>query len=252
MTGNVLVVGNWKMNGTSGEAVALASGVRNALDGVDLWGVTVAVAPPFTALSFVRDALVASPIALAAQNLFWEDAGAFTGEISPPMLVDLGVRYVIVGHSERRQHFGETDDDVRRKTAAALAHGLVPIVAVGETREERDAGRTDERVVAQTRAALDGVPRERLDEIAIAYEPIWAIGSGTNCELDETARVMRAIRASIPGLDAVPLLYGGSVTPKNFEAYARLDECSGGLVGGASLDAQSFAAIARIAAGARG
>lgn len=243
---NAVVVGNWKMNETASQADALARTVVTFV-GNDAASVHVALAPPFTALPAVREALRGSRIALGAQNFYWEERGAFTGEISAPMLVDLGVRYVIVGHSERRRYFHESDEDVRRKTAAALAHGLRPIVAVGETQSERDAGRADERVVTQTRAALDGLEPAALEHLAIAYEPVWAIGTGRSCEPAEAQRVMALIRASVRGLEATPLLYGGSVTPQNFAEYVALPDCNGGLVGGASLDPRAFAALVRIA-----
>lgn len=244
---NALVVGNWKMHETAEEATLLARAIRDALTPADMRKVDVAVAPPFTALSAVHDVLADSAIALAAQNLFWEDAGAYTGEISAPMLVDLGVRYVIVGHSERRRYFRESDDDVRRKAAAAIAHGLRPIVAVGETNEEREAGVTDARVVAQTRVALDGLSPQQLTQIAIAYEPVWAIGTGRSCEPSEADRVMHLIRSSVAGLESVPLLYGGSVSTANFSSYLQQPNCNGGLIGGASLDAASFVSLVRTA-----
>ncbi len=249
-----LVVGNWKMNETATQAARLAREIVDVLSMPPYRAkrsVDVVLAPPFTSLAPVRDAIAEHDVALGAQNVYWADSGAFTGEISPPMLLDLGVRYVIVGHSERRRYFGETDEDVRKKTQAALAHGLRPIVAVGETGDERDSGKTDERVTVQTRAALEGVTRERLSEIVIAYEPVWAIGTGRNCDPTEAARVIDVIRASVAGLDDVPVLYGGSVSPANFAQYMAMPRCCGGLVGGASLDAQSFALLVRIAGEAR-
>ncbi|MGH7738311.1 MAG: triose-phosphate isomerase [Candidatus Tyrphobacter sp.] len=244
---SALVVGNWKMNETAREATALARGICERLGASPPSHVRVVMAPPFTALAAVGEAIAGTPIALGAQDLFWKDAGAFTGAISAPMLVDLGVRYVIVGHSERRRYFGESDDDVRRKTRAALAHGLQPVVAVGETSEERDAGITDERVRTQVRAAIDAIAPGDLRRIAIAYEPVWAIGTGRSCEPAEADRVMRLIRVCAGGLEDLPVLYGGSVTPANFPSYLAFDGCSGGLIGGASLDAQAFASIVRAA-----
>jgi triosephosphate isomerase len=242
-----VVVGNWKMNETATQADALARTLVTFL-GNDPKRVRVVIAPPFTALTAVRDALRGSDVELGAQNLYWEDRGAFTGEVSAPMLVDLGVHYAIVGHSERRRYFGETDDDVRRKMAAALAHGLSPIVAVGETQEERDSGLTDERVRTQTNAAIASLDAAALERIAIAYEPVWAIGTGQSCEPHEAERVMQLIRSCLPGGVDVPLLYGGSVNPANFANYVALEHCNGGLVGGASLDPRAFAALVRIAA----
>ncbi len=239
-----LVVGNWKMHETSAQAKALASSIVASMRECRMEpSVEVAIAPPFTALSSVAPLLAGSPIALCAQTMHWAHEGAFTGEISAPMLLDLGVRCVILGHSERRRLFGENDAAVNRKMHAALAHGLMPILAVGETKEERDAGITDERVVAQTQAALEGIAPERLPEIAIAYEPVWAIGTGRNCEPDEADRVMALICSARAGLDRTPLLYGGSVTPANFRGYLARKNCQGGLIGGASLDAAAFVAL---------
>jgi triosephosphate isomerase len=241
-----LVVGNWKMHETQEGAAALARGIAKNLRDVDA-SVEVVLAPPFTALPVVAGILDGTKLALGAQNLHWAERGAYTGEISAPMLADLGVRYVIVGHSERRRYFHETDSDVNKKTKAALAHGLIPIVAVGETEEDRDAGITDARVTSQVRAGLDGIDQAQLPGIVIAYEPVWAIGTGKNCDLAEAVRVMSLIRACFSGLQDVPILYGGSVTPENFAEYLSGAECSGGLVGGASLRAESFVDLVRIA-----
>jgi triosephosphate isomerase len=175
--------------------------------------------------------------------MHWELKGAYTGEISAPMLLEFGVSHVILGHSERRASRAENDRTVNLTVRTALAHGLTPIVAVGETLEERDAGRTNERVVAQTRAAFAGVPSGDLRRAIVAYEPIWAIGTGRNCPPDEADRVMAAIRASLDGLGTVPILYGGSVTPANVAEYAARANINGGLVGGASLDPAGFAAL---------
>lgn len=239
------------MHETARDGGRLAHDIRALLDAAWLRNVTVVVAPPFTALGAVGNALAGSGVALGAQNMHWEDAGAFTGEIAPPMLVELGVHYVILGHSERRRYFGESDDDVRRKVHAALEHGLRPIIAVGETEAQRDAGETDACVTRQTRAALDGVERDRRESVAIAYEPVWAIGTGRNCELQEADRVMSLIKGSTSGLEDVPVLYGGSANPSNFAAYLALQSCRGGLIGGASLDAQAFATMVRLGAEAR-
>jgi triosephosphate isomerase len=174
--------------------------------------------------------------------------GAFTGEISAPMLREFGVAYVILGHSERRARCNETDRTVNLKVHTALEQSLVPIVAVGETLEERKAGKTDERVVAQTRAAFDGVSRSVLAGVVSAYEPIWAIGTGENCDPDEADRVMALIRSCVGGLDATPILYGGSMNAENVAAYVARPNVNGGLVGGASLDANGFAALIASAA----
>jgi triosephosphate isomerase len=210
----------------------------------------VVLCPPFTALPAAAAALHRSPeragdVALGAQNMYWEAEGAFTGEISARMLTDLGVKYVIVGHSERRQSFGETDTDARRKTAAALGAGITPIVAVGESLAVRDAGRAHEHVVAQTRAALEGLEADAVRRLVLAYEPIWAIGTGKNCAPKDAADVMAAMRACLESLADVPILYGGSVKADNIAAYMRQPDIDGALVGGASLDPSAFASIAR-------
>lgn len=242
-----LVVGNWKMHETQSTAASLASNIAHGLSGFDSSDVGVVLAPPFTALASVAKVIAGTQVDLGAQNLHWADRGAYTGEISPVMLADFGVRYVIIGHSERRRYFHETDADVNEKTKAALAHGLTPIVAVGETEKDRDAGLTDERVTLQIRAGLAGISEEHLQNIVIAYEPVWAIGTGKNCDREEAERVMALIRNSMPALRNVPILYGGSVTPVNFEGYLSGSQCAGGLVGGASLRAESFMELVEIA-----
>ncbi|MBC5829796.1 MAG: triose-phosphate isomerase [Candidatus Eremiobacteraeota bacterium] len=240
-----VIAGNWKMHKTVPEAVRfvreLLSHSRSFPADVD-----VIVAPPFTALEAVGRSLRGqNRIALAAQTMHWQDTGAYTGEISPAMLVDAGTRYVILGHSERREMFGETDGYVRLKTVAALAHGLGPIVAVGETLEEHKAGRTIDKVVGQTRSALQGLTPQEVGRCIVAYEPIWAIGSGMGDDPENANSVMRSIRGSVEGLENVPLLYGGSVRPDNMPALAAQSDINGALVGGASLSTDSFVAIIR-------
>lgn len=215
--------------------------------------VDVVICPPFTALHTVAASLDAAQgkdgrVKLGAQNMHWLPAGAFTGEISAAMLLEIGVRYVIVGHSERRQYFAETDETVRLKTAAALENGLTPIVAVGESLEVREAGRAREHVTAQTQAALQGLQAEDVAKIAVAYEPIWAIGTGRNCDPNDAGEIMQAIRGCVAGLEEVPILYGGSVKPENIASYTAQPEIDGGLVGGASLDPEAFASLATEAA----
>ncbi len=241
-----IVVGNWKMHETSAQASVLARGIAAALAD-EPRSATVVLAPPFTALEAVRKSIHGTHLVLGAQTMHWADEGAFTGEISPPMLLELGVRYVILGHSERRRYCGEVDAEINRKVRAALGHGLVPIVAVGESEQERDAGITDERVTAQIRAAFEGVAATDLRNAVVAYEPVWAIGTGRNCDPQEADRVMGTIRASIPGLESTPFLYGGSVSPANFASYLARANCQGGLVGGASLDSASFAQLVHLA-----
>lgn len=207
--------------------------------------VEIVLCPPFTALAAVSPKLDGSRVRLGAQDVHWEESGAFTGAISAPMLRECAVRYVIVGHSERREYFGDTDLTVRLKTAAALAGGLTPIVAVGETIDLRDAGKTLSHVTLQTRAALEGLSQADLARVVLAYEPIWAIGTGRSCDPAEANAVMGAMRACVPGLHDTPILYGGSVKPENIAAYTSQPEIDGGLVGGASLDAASFAALCK-------
>jgi triosephosphate isomerase len=175
--------------------------------------------------------------------MHWELQGAYTGEVSAPMLREFGVTHVILGHSERRAYFNESNRTVNLKVHTALAQSLTPIVAVGETLEERDAGLSAARVVSQTLAAFEGVTREDLRKSVIAYEPVWAIGTGKNCDPQEAERVMRTIRACLPGLEETPVLYGGSMNAENVAAYMQRPQIDGGLVGGASLDPGGFAAL---------
>lgn len=236
-----LIVGNWKMHKTVAETVAFIDDVRRRnlpLDDVD-----AVLCPPFTALAAARDALAGSPIGLGAQNLCWAPQGAFTGEISAPMLVELGVRWVVVGHSERRAMFGELDERVNEKVRAALAAGMTPIVAVGETAAEHAAGAARERVRAQISAAFAGIPRDDVARCVAAYEPIWAIGTGNADSPEEANAVMGEIRRAVDGLAGVRLLYGGSVKPDNVAAFVAEPNVDGALVGGASLDPASFAAL---------
>jgi triosephosphate isomerase len=205
--------------------------------------IEIVIAPPFTAIPAAAQRLNGTRVRLGAQTMHWELQGAFTGEVSAPMLREFGVTHVILGHSERRAYCDETDRTVNLKVRTALDQELVPIVAVGETLEERKAGRTDDRVVAQTRAAFEGVPDRALAQVVIAYEPIWAIGTGENCDPAEADRVMAAIRASLKGLDETPILYGGSMTAANVASYVARPNVNGGLVGGASLDPGGFAAL---------
>ncbi|HET7812882.1 MAG TPA: triose-phosphate isomerase [Candidatus Baltobacteraceae bacterium] len=236
--------GNWKMYKTASEARAffeaflpLAQGIPDAVD--------LIVCPPFTALQAARDILASQTrVKLGAQNMHWEPQGAFTGEISAGMLTDLGVTHVILGHSERRQYFGETDENVRRKTFAALEAGLTPIVAVGETLDIRDRGEHVAHTVSQTKAAFAGLEAQDVARCIVAYEPVWAIGTGKNCDANDANEMMRAIRGCVAGLQNVPILYGGSVKPDNIALYAAQSDIDGGLVGGASLDPAGFANLA--------
>ena len=242
-----LVAGNWKLHKTLTESVELAQAiVRDVASGSMT---EVVVAPVFTALAKVGDVLAGTMISLSSQDVCWETQGAFTGEVGPLQLVDVGCRYAIVGHSERRQWFGDTDEAVRRKTRAALEHGLRPIVCVGETLEERDAGQAERVVVRQLRAALRELDAEPAAEVVIAYEPVWAIGTGRNAQPQDAQEMHARIRATLAELFGQPLadrtrvLYGGSVKPDNAKALMAQPDLDGALVGGASLSADSFCAI---------
>jgi triosephosphate isomerase (TIM) len=237
-----IIAGNWKMHKTAAETAAFFDVFLSRAAALPA-AVEIIVAPPFTSIPSAALRLRGTPIALGAQTMHWELSGAFTGEVSAPMLREFGVTHVILGHSERREHSGETDRTVNLKVHTALEQGLTPIVCVGETLDERKAGRTDDRVVAQTRAALRDVSRSALQRLLVAYEPIWAIGTGENCDPAEADRVMATIRSCLGGLDATPILYGGSMTAENVASYVERANIGGGLVGGASLDPAGFAVL---------
>lgn len=215
--------------------------------------IEIGVAPPFTALQTVRDALGAdSPVRLGAQDLYWEDAGAYTGEVSASMLKDLGCQFVIVGHSERRRLFGELDEWTNKKVGAALRHQLQPILCVGETLDERDGGLTERVVVRQLCHGLSGLEKQQAGRIVLAYEPVWAIGTGRAATPDQATAVHRLIRQTVKEhwsadiADALVILYGGSVTPQNITSFLSSDDIDGALVGGACLDPVSFATLAKL------
>lgn len=241
-----LVAANWKMNKTVAEARQFARRFREVHPGGP---VTAAICPPFTALAAVAEELVGTGIALGAQDMHWEAAGAYTGEVSPGMLVELGVTYVIIGHSERRQWFGEDDAAVNRKLKAALNAGLYPILCVGEGIADRRGGRAMEVVAAQLRAGLQGLAPEAFSRTAVAYEPIWAIGTGEAARAEDAAAMAAAIRAVVTGLAgeeagaSLVIQYGGSVKAGNAREFFALEDVDGALVGGAGLDPDSFAAI---------
>ena len=247
-----LVAGNWKMNTTVQEAAALASAVRDALD--DVSDVDVVLCPPYVFLIQVESALSGSHIHVGAQNMHYEDKGAFTGEVSPMMLVGV-CGYVILGHSERRRDFAETDDLVNRKARKALEAGLRPIICVGEVLEERQQGREEAVVSASLTACLNGISSPRY--LAIAYEPVWAIGTGLSATSEQAQAMASLIRRMLTdqfgeqGAASVPVLYGGSVTPDNIGDLASQRDIDGALVGGASLNADQFADIVRITARVR-
>ena len=246
-----LIVGNWKMNGLRDAAVALAGGLA-ARAAASPPGCGIVVCPPATLLSAVGESLRGGDVALGAQDCHPAPSGAHTGDVGAPMLADAGCRFVIVGHSERRADHGETDALIRRKAEAARAHGLVPIVCVGETGEERDAGRTLEVVARQLAGSL---PADAAgDDAVVAYEPVWAIGTGRTPAPADVAAVHAAIRTALDerGASGVRLLYGGSVNDRNAAEILAVDEVNGALVGGASLDADRFWAICRSCPQGRG
>ncbi|HHL40515.1 MAG TPA: triose-phosphate isomerase [Deltaproteobacteria bacterium] len=244
-----LIAGNWKMHCTVSEGVELVMKLRELVKGVD--EVEVVIAPPFTALYHLNFLTADSPIRLAAQDLFWEESGPYTGEVSPAMVRDVGCDYVIVGHSERRALFGETDDTVNRKVHAALKAGLRPIVCVGETLDERKEGKTLARVRRQVERALSGVGPAVLKEVVIAYEPVWAIGTGltaTPGQAEEVHQSLRELLFELYDADKVKparIIYGGSVKAANIDSLMACPNIDGALVGGASLKADEFARIVR-------
>ncbi|MEM1093299.1 MAG: triose-phosphate isomerase [Bacteroidota bacterium] len=248
----MLVAGNWKMNTDLAEATALASALAQALPGEP--PVDVAVCPPAISLDAVFNALRGSGVRVGAQNMHAADSGAYTGEVSAAMLKSVGCHYVILGHSERRQYFGETDASVNAKTKQALANGLVPIVCVGEVLDERKAGREETVVETQVNGALDGVALTSADQLVIAYEPVWAIGTGEVATPDQAQAMHAFIRQLLAArygealAAGIHILYGGSMKPGNAADLCAQPDVDGGLVGGASLKADSFAAIISVAA----
>ncbi len=244
-----VIAGNWKMHGTTAEAVLLARELVERL--ASGFEPEVVVAPPFTSLLPVREALAGAPIALAAQNVHWEAQGAFTGEVSAAMLADVGCSHVILGHSERRALFGETDSAVNRKVIAVLAQGMTPIVCVGETLEQREAGATRDVVLSQIDGALTGLDADAVAQLLLAYEPVWAIGTGRTATPDQAQEVHAWIRARVAQLASedvaasIRILYGGSVKPSNAATLMAQPDIDGALVGGASLKADSFEGIVR-------
>jgi triosephosphate isomerase (TIM) len=239
-----IVAGNWKMHNSIAESVALAKTIKDGTSGFQ--GGVIVLAPPFTALLSVGETIKGSNIFLAAQNMHYEDKGAFTGEISPSMLKDIGCTYVIIGHSERRKYFHEQDNDVNLKVKKALSAGLAPIMCVGETDEEREKGVTKDVVGRQVKQGLAGV--EKIDDVVIAYEPVWAIGTGkvaTSAQAQEVHAFIRGILKDLYGKAAndTRILYGGSVTRDNIGDLIAMEDIDGALVGGASLKADGFLGI---------
>jgi triosephosphate isomerase len=248
-----IIAANWKMHKTHLESIQAVQKLSYLVDRKDADRVEIVICPPFTALRSVQTLIDSDrlPYGLGAQDVHHEDEGAFTGEVSPPMLAALDVSYVIVGHSERRQLFGEDDATVNRKIKAVFGHGMTPIVCVGETLEEREAGGTETKVAEQVRLAFDGVDAERAATAVIAYEPIWAIGTGRNAEPTDAGQVIEVIRGTLSerlGGDTgsrVRVQYGGSVKAGNIREFMAHPELDGALVGGASLDPEELALIIR-------
>jgi triosephosphate isomerase (TIM) len=253
----LLFAGNWKMNLTAPEALVLVAELRAGLDrdpGVLAGSREVMVAPAFPALAAAAQALAGSMIALGAQNMHFENRGAFTGEVSAPMLMACGVRYVIIGHSERRHIFGESNELINKKLKSALAHGLAPILCVGETQSEHDSGHALAVVLRQLQHGLEGTADSDLSSVTLAYEPVWAIGTGRNATPEQAEIVHGAIRAALKdrygaAAGELRILYGGSVTPENVDSLVAKPDIDGALVGGASLKADSFIRIVRAGGG---
>lgn len=240
-----IIAGNWKMHNTTAETVELVTALRFLVETAEA---ELVVCPPFTSITAAVDAAAGSNISVGAQNLFYEDKGAYTGEISGPMLKELGCTYVIVGHSERRQYFFETNAAVNKKVMAAFKHGLIPIACVGETLEEREAGKTLEVVRCQIEEGLQGLEAGQVEKLVVAYEPVWAIGTGRTATAADAQEVIAFIRRVLgdiygSGVHKMRIQYGGSVKPENIAELMEQPDIDGALVGGASLDPVSFAAI---------
>lgn len=244
-----IIAGNWKMNNTCADATALVEALKADL--ADCSNVDVVVCPPYTAIKTVSDLVADTQISVGAENMHWEKSGAFTGEISPLMLKELYVRYVILGHSERREYFGETDAIVNKKVFSCLESGMRPIVCVGEKLEDREAGNTEAVVEEQTRGSLAGLTAEQMKEVVIAYEPVWAIGTGKTATSEQAQEVHAFIRGIVADLtdeataNGVRIQYGGSMKPANAQELLAQPDIDGGLIGGAALDAASFVAIVK-------
>lgn len=242
-----IIAGNWKMNKTSREARDLAAKLVPLVSGVK--GREIVLAPPFTALAAVAEVIKGASISLSGQNIHWEEKGAFTGEISAEMLLDSGCKYVIIGHSERRQYFGETDEIVNKKARQALSRGLRPIVCVGETLADREAGKMNEVIERMIAGGLKGVTAPELKRLVIAYEPVWAIGTGKTATPEQANEAPGLIRKKIKEAygaevaDSLQIQYGGSVTPENISSLMAMPDIDGALVGGAALKPESFAGI---------
>ncbi len=242
-----IIAGNWKLNLNSKEAVELVTLLKREV--ADITDVDIVVCPIFTVLSDAHDVIGETNIGLGAQNVYWEDSGAFTGEISAPMIKDIGAQYVIIGHSERRQYFGETNETVNKRIRAALNHGLIPIVCVGEVLEERETGKTFDVIKSQVQESLAGFSSEEVEKMVVAYEPVWAIGTGKTATPDQAQEVHKFIRGLLAEMhseelaNAVRIQYGGSVKGENIAELIGQEDIDGALVGGASLKSESFVQI---------
>jgi triosephosphate isomerase len=242
-----IIAGNWKMNMTATQAREVASKLIPLIASVK--DRDIVLAPPFTALQTVSEAIKGTNIGLSTQNLHWEDKGAFTGEISAEMLLDLGCKYVIIGHSERRQYFGETDETVNKRVKQALKKGLLPIMCIGETLAEREAGKLSEIINRQATGGLKDISVADMKKIVIAYEPVWAIGTGKTATPEQANEVHALIRQTVKALynaetaEGLRIQYGGSVTPDNVSSLMAMPDIDGALVGGASLKPETFAAL---------
>ena len=235
-----IMAGNWKMFKTEAEAVDFFKKLVPQVS--DVSDRTILICPPSLVLSKAHNEIKSSNISLGAQNLYWEDQGAFTGEVSAPMLKAVGCTYVIIGHSERRQYFGDTNETVNKKLFAALNHHLIPVVCIGEKLQERESGKTFDVIKSQVEGSFKNVTNEQWDKIVIAYEPVWAIGTGKTASPEQAQEVHKFIRSLLPkeAADKVRILYGGSVKPENVKALMSQPDIDGGLVGGASLKVDSF------------
>jgi triosephosphate isomerase len=244
-----IIAGNWKMYKTVQESVVLANAVKRAL--FEINNVEIVLCPPFTSLGEVRDVILDTNISMAAQNMHWEKEGAFTGEVSAPMLKSAGCRYVIIGHSERRAYFGETSETVNKKVKAALSEGLFPIMCVGETLEERESGKTFVVISGHVEKGLKDIEEDGILKIVIAYEPVWAIGTGKNATPGQAEEVHKFIRGILAKKytkelsENVRIQYGGSVKPGNIESLIKEPDIDGALIGGASLKEDSFVEIVK-------
>ncbi len=253
MSRKIIIAGNWKMHKTNSEALQLANQIR--IKTTDITRTGMIICPPFTALAPVYEVIKDTNIGLGAQNMYWEKEGAFTGEISPGMVKSTGASYVIIGHSERRQYFGETDDTVNKKIKTALENGLKPIVCVGESLHEREENITDRVVKLQVELGLVGLSADQMKKVIIAYEPIWAIGTGKTASPEQAQEVHLLIRNILSKMfgsgvaEEITLQYGGSVKPGNAESLLSQNDIDGALVGGACLKADSFSDIIHIAEG---